>query len=155
MRVAGVLSLILALASSCGPNEADDDVDAGGDALVTGREFNVDCTPERYEVRQPNGDVTAYVTWSAYVDQPFDWHGVQYRLCDPRGEAANLCPTGATCTGTRPTAPFCTAGAGARQDTGGADRGRISCGTVTEFTPSGGATTANGTYYRLAQIHVD
>lgn len=159
MRGAVALPLVLALAaSSCGPSEAgdDDEVDAGGDALVTGREFNVDCTPETREIRYADGRVDVATYWFAYVDQPFDWHAVEWRVCNPAMDTQNpACPAGATCTGTVDLYPFCRSGVGIEQLTGGADRGRVQCGYTFTQTTAAGVTTTTGNYFRLAQIHID
>lgn len=155
-----MMALVVLGLAACGPSEADDTaVDAAGDALVTGREFNVNCAPERYEVRYANGDADTTVTWVAYIDQPFPWHSVQVRLCNPAGAMppATMCPAGATCTGEPPldTYPFCRSSSSFAQLTDGGDRGRINCGVSSEHTPAGGMTTRTGVYYQLAQIHVD
>lgn len=157
MRMMALVA-ILGLAA-CGPSEDGDDtaVDAAADALATGREFNVECTAERYEVHSPNGDLRVEVTWVAVIEQPFDWHAVRYRLCNPNVQPSRRdCPAGATCSGTPPiSAWFCRTGNTIAQELGGDDPGRIICGTTTSITPFGGTTVNAGSYYRLAQIHID
>ena len=157
MRMMALVA-ILGLAA-CGPSEDVEDtaVDAAGDALATGRDFNLDCVAERYEVHSPNGDLRVEITWVAVIEQPFDWHAVSYRLCNPNQPPnPRDCPAGATCTGTPPIAPaFCYTGDSISQDVRGDDPGRIICGRTTSVTPFGGATNTSGTYYRLAQIHID
>lgn len=159
MTKRGVALFLVLVAGACGPSEDADDtaVDASGDALVTGRDFNVDCVAERYEVRSPNGDLRVDVTWVAVIEQPFDWHAVSYRLCNPNLQPnPRDCPAGATCTGTPPIAPaFCYTDTTFFQDVRGDDPGRIVCGRTTSNTPFGGTTTTSGLYYRLAQIHID